>query len=110
MRNVDMHSNGESAMRLFTSRITENALYLLDEPENSLSPPLQQQLSRFLSDSARYFGCQFVLATHSPILLAMEDALVYDLDRIPAAPCNWWELDNVRLYYDFFQQHAHLFQ
>ena len=56
-KNVRTYSNGESAFRYFTNRITENGLYLLDEPENSLSPALQQELVQFLSDSARFFGC-----------------------------------------------------
>lgn len=44
------------------SKIKDNGLYLLDEPENSLSPEKQQELVRFLEDSARFFGCQFVIA------------------------------------------------
>ena len=75
------YSNGESAFRYFTNKITENGLYLLDEPENSLSPALQQELVQFLSDSARFFGCQFVISTHSPFLLAMRGAKIYDLDE-----------------------------
>lgn len=49
--------------------VRENGLYLLDEPENSLSPERQQELLKFLEDSARFFGCQFIIATHSPFLL-----------------------------------------
>ena len=57
----------------FTQSIRENALYLLDEPENSLSAAMQLKLKGFLEDSARFFGCQLVLATHlSPFLLSME--------------------------------------
>ena len=66
MPNVDMASNGESAMRYFVQHITEEALYLLDEPENSLSVGRQQELCDYICDSARYYGCQFVIATHSP--------------------------------------------
>ena len=71
MDNVREHSNGESAFLYFTEKIQENGLYLLDEPENSLSPERQQELLRFLEDSARFFGCQFIIATHSPFLLSM---------------------------------------
>lgn len=71
MDNVREHSNGESAFLYFSEKIQENGLYLLDEPENSLSPGRQQELLRFLEDSARFFGCQFVIATHSPFLLSM---------------------------------------
>ncbi len=47
--NVEMRSNGESAMRYFVDHITENAVYLLDEPENSLSVAMQQELCRFIN-------------------------------------------------------------
>ena len=83
MDNVREHSNGESAFLYFTEKIQENGLYLLDEPENSLSPERQQELLRFLEDSARFFGCQFIIATHSPFLLSMRGARIYDLDEDP---------------------------
>ena len=47
-------------------RITENCLYLIDEPENSLAFPMQQALADYIAASARFYGCQFVLATPSP--------------------------------------------
>ena len=102
-------SNGESAFSYFTNEIKENALYLLDEPENSLSPRLQRELADFLADSARFYGCQFVISTHSPFLLAMKGAKVYDLDSVPVAEKKWTELENVRAYYDFFKSHEREF-
>lgn len=68
MRNIDGRSNGESAFSYFLGKIGENNLYILDEPENSLSPKLQIELQRFIEDSARFFGCQFIISTHSPFL------------------------------------------
>lgn len=109
MRNVDMYSNGESAMKYFVDHISENALYLLDEPENSLSIALQQELAQYISDSARFYGCQFILSTHSPILLSIENAVIYDLDSKPVAIRNWTELENVRRYFDFFEGHRNEF-
>ena len=103
------HSNGESAMAYFTEQIKENALYLLDEPENSLSPKLQLELAAFISDSARFFGCQFIIATHSPFLLALNEAKIYDLDSTPSVPRKWTELENVRVYRDFFEKHKDKF-
>ena len=110
MRNVDMFSNGESAMKYFTDRITENALYLLDEPENSLSIGLQQSLCEYISASARYYGCQFIIATHSPVFLSMPNALIYDLDEYPVSTKKWTELNNVRKYFEFFEKHRHEFE
>ena len=109
MRNVDMFSNGESAMKYFVDHITENALYLLDEPENSLSISLQQELCKYIVDSARHFSCQFVMSTHSPVLLSMKDAVIYDLDSDPVAVKPWTELENVRRYFDFFEEHRQEF-
>ena len=108
--NIRTHSNGESAFLYFTQRIEENGLYLLDEPENSLSPTKQQELSQFIEDSARFFHCQFVIATHSPFLLAMRGAKIYDLDADPMTVRRWTELPAVRAYYDFFQAHGSEFE
>ncbi len=103
--NVREHSNGESAFLYFADKIKENGLYLLDEPENSLSPEKQQELLRFLEDSARFFGCQFIIATHSPFLLSLRGAKIYDLDEEVVDVKRWTELGNVRAYYEFFKKY-----
>lgn len=103
--NIREHSNGESAFLYFTEKIRENGLYLLDEPENSLSPEKQQELVKFLEDSARFFGCQFVIATHSPFLLSMRGAKIYDMDEEVVDVKRWTQLGNVRAYYEFFKAH-----
>lgn len=108
--NVRTFSNGESAFRYFTNQITEDRLYLLDEPENSLSPERQMELCQFIADSARFMGCQFVISTHSPFLLSMRGAKIYDLDSDPVDVKKWTELKNVRTYYDFFRQHQTAFE
>ena len=105
MDNVREHSNGESAFLCFTDRIRENALYLLDEPENSLSAGRQQELARFLEDSARFFGCQLVISTHSPFLLSMRGAKIYDMSENPVDVKRWTQLESVRTYFDFFKEH-----
>lgn len=109
MDNVREHSNGESAFIYFTERIKENGLYLLDEPENSLSPKRQLELVKFIEDSARFFNCQFIIATHSPFLLSMRNVKIYDMDEEPVDVKRWTELSNVRAYYDFFKQHENEF-
>lgn len=109
MDNLQEQSNGESAYFYFTSKIQENGLYLLDEPENSLSPARQQELVQFLEDSARFFGCQFIIATHSPFLLAMRGAKIYDLDADPVCTRHWTQLPAIRAYHDFFKRHADAF-
>ena len=110
MDNVREHSNGESAFIYFSEKIQENGLYLLDEPENSLSPEKQQELLKFLEDSARFFGCQFIIATHSPFLLSMRGAKIYDLDEEVVDVKRWTELRNVQAYYEFFKKHEREFE
>lgn len=108
--NVREQSNGESALMYFTEKIKENAMYLLDEPENSLSAENQLKLQKFLEDSARFFNCQFVIATHSPFLLSMKGAKIYDMDEEVVDVKKWTELENVRIYFDFFKSHEAEFE
>ncbi len=107
---LSRESNGETALQFWQNEIDENSLYLIDEPENSLSAVSQIKLKQFIEESAKHFRCQFVIATHSPILLSIEDAGVYDLDRDPARIRKWTELENVRRYYDFFSEHSAEFE
>lgn len=103
MGNVREYSNGESAFIYFTEKMEEDGLYILDEPENSLSPKRQLELKDFIDKSIRYFGCQFIISTHSPFLLAMQGAKIYDLDEDPVDLKRWTELENARTYFDFFK-------
>ena len=110
MNDVVEKSNGESAFAFFTKEIQEGGLYLLDEPENSLSPALQRELVRFLEDSVRFYQCQFVISTHSPFLLAMRGAKIYDLDSVPVQTCRWTDLEHIQTYWKFFQEHQESFK
>ncbi|XJS52113.1 AAA family ATPase [Tissierella carlieri] len=105
MDNVRKYSNGESAFLYFTEKIEENGLYLLDEPENSLFPKRQMKLMKFIEDSARFFDCQFIISTHSPFFLAMHGAKIYNLDENPIQVKRWTELENLRIYYEFFKKY-----
>ena len=102
MGNLKEWSNGETAYGFFVEKIGENGLYILDEPENSLSPKRQLELKGFIEDSVRFYGCQFIISTHSPFLLAMQEAKIYDLDESPVITKKWIELENVRLYRELF--------
>lgn len=103
--NIKEKSNGETAIRYFMDNITENALYLLDEPENSLASQRQIELAQYLEEAVRFYNCQLIIASHSPFLLSMKEALVYDFDSRPVTVRKWQELEGIRLYYDFFKQH-----
>ena len=108
--NLGGKSNGESAYAYFTEYIREDALYLLDEPENSLSANLQRKLAQFIEEAVRFYRCQFIISTHSPFLLAMNEAKIYDLDAIPVCEKEWTELENVKIYYNFFKKHEKMFE
>ena len=112
MLNKDVleQSNGESALMYFISEIKDNGIYLLDEPENSMSASMQLKLTKFLEESARFFNCQFIIATHSPFILGMKDTAIYDLDSIPVVTRNWWDLENMKIYYNFFKDHEEKFE
>ena len=79
-RSLHEQSHGESFFALFKNRFRDNGLYLLDEPEAALSPTRQVEFLVLMHDSVRR-GCQFVIATHSPIILAYPDARIHLLDR-----------------------------
>lgn len=106
---IKLSSNGETALMFFEQKLKADTLYCLDEPENSMSPKMQLELVKMLEEMARYLGCQFIIATHSPFLLALAGAKIYDLDSCPAKTKNWWELENAKIYFDFFEKNRHHF-
>ena len=106
MRRTKGDRIGPSLRHGFPHRRGKNGVSRREEPENSLPPERQIELARFMEDSARFFGCQFLIATHSPFVLAMRGARIYDLDGDPPRVRRWTELENVRAYYDFFREHA----
>ena len=101
---MQTYSNGETGFMSLVENIVPDRLYILDEPENSLSCKLQQELARFIESSAKHCGCQFIIATHSPFLLALPTAKIYNLDAEPATVSKFWELPNMRSYYELFHQ------
>lgn len=105
-----LKSNGETALAYFREKLKNDTLYCLDEPENSLSPKLQLELAGLLEELTRYCGCQLILATHSPFLLAIRGARIYDLDDPPVTIKPWQELENTRTYFDFFYKYRRLFR
>jgi predicted ATPase len=99
---LDANSHGQSFLRLFQSRFVPDGLYLLDEPEAPLSPQSQLGLMAMMREMLAD-GAQFVIATHSPILLAYPGALIYSFDRAPASVVPYDELDHVVLTREFLK-------
>jgi len=108
--NIVEHSNGETALMFWQNEIKDHSVYILDEPENSLSAENQIKLVKFIEESARFYDCQFIISTHSPFILSLKDALIYDLDENPVITKKWNELKNVKVYYDFFKEHEDEFK
>ena len=101
--NSEATSNGETALEYFKDHLFDESFYLLDEPENSMAPAFQQELAQHIELLAR-LDTQFVIATHSPFLLAIPNARIYDLDARPSMEKAWYELENMKAYYRLFKQ------
>ena len=97
---LDANSHGQSFLKLFQSRFVPGGLHLLDEPEAPLSPQSQLALLAMIADMIAR-GAQFIIATHSPILLAFPGARIYTFDRLPIEPVEFEALDHVRITRDF---------
>ena len=108
-KNEREFSNGQTSLDFFDKELQDGKLYLLDEPENSLSPKFQIELIQLISELTRFFKCQFIIATHSPFLLSIPEAKIYDLDTIPVTTKKWYELENVKIYYNFFKENKSKF-
>jgi predicted ATPase len=94
-------SHGQSIMSLFRARYKIKGLYLLDEPETALSPKSQLELLTILKDMGQAGHAQFIIATHSPILLACPGASIYSFDHIPVSRIAYEKTDHYRIYKDF---------
>ena len=99
---LDANSHGESFLRLFRSRFVPDGLYLLDEPEAALSPQSQLGFVAMMSEMVEQGG-QFVIATHSPVLMALPGATIYSFDSAPLARTEYEALESVQLLRDFLQ-------
>ncbi len=99
----DKYSNGETTMQILEDNIEADCLYLLDEPEVSLSPQNQVKLAEEINKMSRYLGVQFIIATHSPFMLGILNAKIYNLDTNDYKIQKWNELENVRFFYEFFK-------
>lgn len=73
-------SHGEGFLKVLQSRIQPEGIYLIDEPEAALSPQRQLALFSLIKNLATNEGCQFIIATHSPILMCLPDAMIYQFE------------------------------
>lgn len=99
-------SHGQGIMAFFSSRYKIKGLYLLDEPEAALSPKSQIALLNLLRKTAEMGHAQFIIASHSPILLACPGATLYNFDRFPIAPVAYEETDYFQIYKKFLNNRS----
>ena len=97
---ADARSHGESFLALFRARFVPGGLYLLDEPEAPLSPQRQLALLSMLKEMTAQ-EAQFIIATHSPILMALPGADILSFDTAPVRRVSYEEVEHVTLTRDF---------
>ncbi len=107
----DLHnrSHGESFLTLIESRMDDAGLFILDEPESALSYHGQLKLM-IIMHVAMSYGAQFIIATHSPMLMAFPGATIYELDKSGATVRNWEELEAVILWRSFLESPERTFR
>jgi predicted ATPase len=94
-------SHGQSFMSFFRSRYKLEGLYLLDEPETALSPRTQLELLQLLTAMGAAGHAQFIVATHSPILLACPGATIYSFDYVPVQTVAYEATEHYQIYRSF---------
>jgi predicted ATPase len=100
-------SHGQSLMAYFQARFQIQGLYVLDEPETALSPKSQLILLRLLHEMSAAGHAQFIIATHSPMLLACPNARILSFDAVPIRPVRYEDTDYYRIYKNFMQNPRH---
>ena len=94
-------SHGQSTMSYFRSRYQRKGIYFLDEPETALSPQRQLELLEIIGENSRAGHAQFIVATHSPILLACEGATIYSFDNETVHTIEYEETEHYKVYKKF---------
>lgn len=94
-------SHGEGFVRFFEERMSRQGIYFLDEPESALSPRRQLELLRLLHDIQRSAQAQIIMATHSPILMAVPGARLLEITRAGLADTALRDTRHFQLYRDF---------
>jgi predicted ATPase len=94
-------SHGQSLMAFFRSRFQIEGIYFLDEPETALSPKSQVELLKLIDEMSQAGHAQFIIATHSPILLACPNARILNFDTSPVKQIDYKQTDHYRIYKNF---------
>ena len=98
-------SHGESFLALMTERFGGNSIFLLDEPEAALSPQRQLAALRRMHELVQS-NSQFIIATHSPILMAYPDSMIYSFDEEGISITTYEETEHYQVTHDFMKHPA----
>jgi predicted ATPase len=101
--NMEQKSHGEGFLQIITSRITNNGVYVLDEPEASLSPMKQLSLISLLMHSAEETDAQFIIATHSPVLMGIPNSTIYFINDAGIKPVSYEDTEHYQIYKSFLE-------
>lgn len=96
-KSLHHQSHGESFLSLFLNRFNRKAIYLLDEPESALSPARQLSLLKIIFDLTKDGDSQFIIATHSPILLGFPNAQIINFDASPISEIAYEDTDHYQI-------------
>lgn len=108
-RSLRAQSHGESFLSLFANRF-EQGLYILDEPEAALSPQRQLTFLRIIHDLSSPGHAQFLIATHSPIILSYPGAVLFSLDGDAIQEIDYRETKHVLITRDFLNSPERFFK
>ena len=100
-KSLMVQSHGQCHMSYFENRYKLRGLYLLDEPENALSPKTQLQFLNLLKAMTEQGHAQFIIATHSPILLAAQNSTIYSFDNSPIQEIAYEDTNHYQIYKEF---------
>lgn len=95
------HSHGEGFLRFFEERMSRQGIYFLDEPESALSPKRQLELLRILHRIQQSQQAQVIMATHSPILMALPEAQLLEISKAGITATDYRQTRHFKLYQDF---------
>lgn len=105
--NMQAFSHGEAYLKILETRILDKGIYLLDEPEAALSPLKQLSLMAFILQVLKNNACQFIIATHSPILMGIPDATIYEIQEDQMQQVGYKETDHYRITKTFLDRPEH---
>jgi predicted ATPase len=109
-QDLNAYSHGEGFMKIFESRFTQRGVYILDEPEASLSPVRQLPFMSLVQDMVKHQQAQFLMATHSPIIMGMPGATLYEIRDEKITEVDYESTDHYKITKSFLDNREAFFK